>query len=142
MENTKKEVNGSSKATTTQVVNESKPGVDVEQLIIDSAAAAGCTAEQLRIAMVTLAKLKNYFSDDLRAYRLASNHTAALVALIVYVKEHNIKDVSSMRDVIYSVRKEGGKKAVSDDTILKLPNIDIQPRASQKKVLTVLSLSK
>lgn len=117
--------------------------VDVAALILASATSLGCTEPQLRIALLTMAKLKNAFSDDLRAYRLASNHVPALKVIIEYIKINNVADIKAMRDVIYCVKKEAGKKAADDATIERLTSetnpILIEPRASQVKVLKPLA---
>ena len=110
----------------------------IDELILASAKGAKVTIEQFLVAIVTLAKLKNYFSDKERAYRLATNHKMPLKSILEYVTTNKIVSVENMKDFIYCVRKESGKKSVDDETIQKCMSIKIEPRASQVKILKVI----
>ena len=110
----------------------------IDELIMASAKGAKVTAEQFLVAIRTLAKLKNYFSDKERAYRLATNHKMALKSILEYVTTNKIASVEKMKDFIYCVRKESGKKSVDDETIQRCMTIKIEPRASQVKILKVI----
>lgn len=110
----------------------------IDELIMASAKGAKVTTEQFLVAITTLAKLKNYFSDKERAYRLATNHKMALKSILEYVTTNKIASVENMKDFIYCVRKESGKKSVDDKTIENCMSIKIEPRASQVKILKVI----
>lgn len=107
----------------------------IDSLVKVSATNAKVTEAQFIIALVTLAKLKNYFSDKERAYRLATNHKPALKSILEYITTNKVTTQDAMKDFVYSVRKESGRKAVDDATIERCNTITIAPRATTKKDL-------
>lgn len=107
----------------------------IERFIMEDAEAIKCSKEQYKIALLVLAKLKNYFSDTVRTYKLASNHKEAFKAILDYVVDKKFEKIEDLANTLYCVRKESPKKAVSDEIIKKIATIEISPRKSSTKLV-------
>lgn len=118
---------------------ENKEVEALQNVIKESAKNAKCTVEQFKLSMLTLSKLKNYFSDELRSYNLATNHVKALMSIIKYVVDKKYNHINDMRDVIYSLKKTTGKKSVPDSDIEKIATVEIIPKTLNKKEIKAIT---
>ena len=102
----------------------------VETLVVESCKALKVDEKQFKVALLTLSKLKNYFSDLPRSYLLGQNHQAALKSILDYIIDKKITTIDQMKDIIYSMKKSYNARHLDDEQIRTISTIKIIERTA------------